>query len=74
MANMEDINDRLNEFKGSGLIAEYEILVADDSVRVRIIAPEGQDPAKVKSFIAETFAGKLSGTQISVEAANPPAA
>ena len=74
MANMDDINDRLNEFKGSGLIAEYEILVADDSVRVRIIAPEGQDPAKVKSFIAETFAGKLAGTQISVEAASPPAA
>jgi hypothetical protein len=74
MANMDDINDRLNEFKGSGLIAAYEILVADDSVRVRIVAPEGQDPAKVKAFIAETFAGKLSGTQISVEAASPPAA
>ena len=73
MANMDAISERLSEFKNSGLIAEYEVLVADDSVRIRIVAPEGQDPAKVKSFVAETFAGILSGTQINVEPAPPPA-
>jgi fructose 1,6-bisphosphatase len=69
MANMDDINDRLSEFKGSGLIADYEVLVADDSVRLRITAPKGADTAKLKSFLVETFAGILSETQVSVESA-----
>ncbi len=73
MANMDDINERLAEFQKSGLIAEYEVLVADDSVRVRVVAPADQDAAKVKAFIADTFAGILSATQINVEAAPPPA-
>lgn len=69
MANMDDITDRLSEFKGSGLIADYEVLVADDSIRLRIVAPKGQDTAKLKSFLVETFAGILSETQVSVEPA-----
>ena len=73
MANIDVISERLSEFKGSGLIAEYEVLVADDSVRLRIVAPEGQNPAKVKAFVVETFAGILSATQINVEPAPPPA-
>ncbi len=69
MADMDEINDRLSEFKSSGLIAGFEVLVADDSVRLRIVAPRGQDVAKVKAFVAETFAGTLSESQISVDAA-----
>jgi fructose 1,6-bisphosphatase len=68
MPNMDDINERLSEFKASGLIANYEVLVADDSIRLRIVAPKGQDTAKLKSFLVETFAGILSETQVSVEA------
>ena len=64
-----DIAERLREFKSSGLIADYEVMVADDSVRVRIVAPRGQDAAKVKAFVVETLAGKLSESQVSVEAA-----
>jgi fructose 1,6-bisphosphatase len=69
MAPMDDITDRLSEFKSSGLIADYEVMVADDSVRVRIVAPRGQDAAKVKSFVVETLAGKLSESQVSIDAA-----
>jgi hypothetical protein len=69
MPPMDDIADRLSEFKSSGLIADYEVMVADDSVRVRIVAPRGQDAAKVKSFVVETLAGKLSESQVSVEVA-----
>jgi fructose 1,6-bisphosphatase len=69
MAPMDDITDRLSEFKSSGLIADYEIMVADDSVRVRIVAPRGQDAAKVKSFVVETLAGKLSESQVSIDEA-----
>jgi len=69
MANMDDIEERLRDFLNSGLIADYEILVADDSVRVRIVAPRNQDAAKVKAFLVDAFAGILSETQISVEAA-----
>ena len=69
MAPMDDITDRLSEFKSSGLIADYEVMVADDSVRVRIVAPRGQDAAKVKSFVVETLAGKLSESQVSVDQA-----
>jgi fructose 1,6-bisphosphatase len=67
MAPMDDITDRLSEFKSSGLIADYEVMVADDSVRVRIVAPRGQDAAKVKSFVVETLAGKLSESQVSID-------
>jgi hypothetical protein len=66
---MDDITDRLSSFKSSGLIADYEVMVADDSVRVRIVAPRGQDAAKVKSFVVETLAGKLSESQISIDEA-----
>jgi fructose 1,6-bisphosphatase len=69
MAPMDDITHRLSEFKSSGLIADYEVMVADDSVRVRIVAPRGQDAAKVKSFVVETLAGKLSESQVSIDAA-----
>ena len=68
MAPMDEITDRLDDFKGPGLIAEYEVLIADDSVRVRIVAPAGQDAASVKSFVVDAFAGKLSESQISVDA------
>jgi fructose 1,6-bisphosphatase len=70
VAPTDEIAERLEEFKGSGLIADYEVLVADDSVRLRIVAPRGQDPAKVKSFMVETLAGKLSESQISIETAS----
>jgi hypothetical protein len=69
MPPMDDITDRLSSFKSSGLIADYEVMVADDSVRVRIVAPRGQDAAKVKSFVVETLAGKLSESQISIDEA-----
>jgi hypothetical protein len=69
MPPMDDITDKLSAFKSSGLIADYEVMVADDSVRVRIVAPRGQDAAKVKSFVVETLAGKLSESQVSIDAA-----
>jgi hypothetical protein len=68
MTPMDDLTSRLDDFKGSGLIADYEVLIADDSVRVRIVAPAGQDAASVKSFVVDAFAGKLSESQINVEA------
>jgi fructose 1,6-bisphosphatase len=67
MPGMDDINERLSEFKSSGLIDDFEILVVDDSVRVRIVAPRGQDAGGVKSFVVETLAGVLSESQVSVE-------
>ncbi len=69
MPGMDDIAERLSEFKSSGLIETFEILVADDSVRVRIVAPRGQDAGSVKSFVVETLAGVLSESQVSVEQA-----
>ena len=69
MPPVDDINEKLSAFKSSGLIADYEVMVADDSVRVRIVAPRGQDAAKVKSFVVETLAGKLSESQVSIDAA-----
>lgn len=69
MAGVDDITGRLSEFKSSGLIENFEVLVADDSVRVRIVAPRGQDAGSVKSFIVETLAGVLSESQVSVEQA-----
>jgi hypothetical protein len=67
MAAIDEINDRLTEFKNSGLIADFEIVVTDDSIRVRAKAPRGQDGAKVKSFVVESLEGLLSGSQVSVE-------
>lgn len=67
MAGVDDINERLSEFKSSGLIEDFEILVVDDSIRVRLVAPRGQDSASVKSFVVETLAGVLSDSQVSVE-------
>lgn len=67
MAAIDEISDRLAEFKSSGLIADYEVLVVDDSIRVRVVAPRSQDVASVKSFIVETLAGLLSESQVSVE-------
>ena len=64
---MDEIGDRLAEFKNSGLIADYELVVADDSIRVRITAPRGQNTAKVKIFIVESMAGLLSESQVNVE-------
>lgn len=69
MAAMDEITDRLAEFKNSGLIAEYEVMVVDDSIRVRVVAPPNQDASKVKSFIVETLAGLLSESQVNAEAA-----
>lgn len=69
MSGVDDITERLSEFKSSGLIETFEVLVADDSVRVRIVAPRGQDAGSVKSFIVETLAGVLSESQVSVEQA-----
>ncbi|MBX6426289.1 MAG: hypothetical protein IRZ09_10270 [Variibacter sp.] len=69
MAAIDEIGDRLAEFKNSGLIADFEIAVADDSIRVRVTAPRGQNVAKVKSFIVESLEGLLSGSQVNVEEA-----
>lgn len=63
-----EIENRLTEFKNSGLIHDYEIVVVDDSVRLRIVAPAGQDAAAVKAFVADALAGRLSDSQISIEA------
>lgn len=67
MAAMDDVSERLEEFKVSGLIADYRLVIVDDSVRVRIVAPPDQDGATVKAFIADAFAGVLSNSQISLE-------
>ena len=67
MAAIDEIGDRLSEFKSSGLIADYELLVVDDSIRVRVVAPRDQDAASVKSFIVESLAGLLSESQVNVE-------
>ena len=69
MAATDEISDRLEEFKVSGLIADYELLILDEGVRVRIVAPPGQDGASVKSFIVDAFAGVLSHSQIALEEA-----
>ena len=70
MASVDEITSRLDEFKSSGLIAGYEVLVADDSVRLHIVAPRGQDAAAVKSFVVEALAGKVSGSQVSIDTAD----
>jgi hypothetical protein len=71
MAAIDEINDRLVEFKNSGLIADFEIVVADDSIRARVHAPRGQNAAKVKEFVVESLAGLLSDSQVSIEEAAP---
>ena len=74
MSDTDAITDRLEEFKKSGLIASYELVVLDDSLRVRIATPPEQDAATVKAFVAEAFAGRLSDSQISIEGGEAPAA
>jgi hypothetical protein len=68
MPARDEIADRLEGFRKSGLIAAYEVMEVDDSIRVRIVAPRNQDPAKVKEFVVESLAGLLSGSQINAEA------
>ena len=69
MAAKDEIAERLEGFKQSGLIATYEMIEVDDSIRVRITAPRNQEPANVKQFVVESLAGLLSGSQINAEAA-----
>jgi hypothetical protein len=69
MAAKDEIAGRLEEFKKSGLVANYEIVEVDDSIRVRIVAPASQDAGSVKTFVVETLSGLLSESQVSVEAA-----
>ncbi len=70
MAAIDEIGERLSEFKKSGLIADFEVIVTDDSIRLRVSAPRGQNAPKVKSFIVESLAGLLSESQVSVEEAD----
>lgn len=67
MAAIREIKARLNEFKKSGLIADFEIIEGDDSIRVRTFAPKSQDAAKVKDFIVDALSGLLNVSQVSVE-------
>ena len=67
MAAIDEINDRLAGYKSSGLIEDFELVVADDSIRVRVTAPRGQNAPKVKAFIVESLEGLLSGSQVSVD-------
>ncbi len=67
MAAIDEITARLEEMKKSGLIAEFELLDVDDSIRVRVMAPKSQDAAEIKDFIVEALAGLLSGSQVHVE-------
>jgi hypothetical protein len=69
MGAIDEITERLAAFKNSGLIEDYEVMVVDDSIRVRVVAPRNQDAAKVKSFIVETLAGLLSESQVNAEPA-----
>jgi fructose 1,6-bisphosphatase len=69
MTATAEITKRLDGFKESGLIVDYEVLVVDDSIRVRIVAPRGEDAAGVKTFVVEALAGRLSGSQVSVDSA-----
>jgi hypothetical protein len=69
MPAMGEITNRLEEFKKSGLIADYELVVVDDSVRVRVTAPRNQQVGSVKSFVVESMAGLVSDSQVSVEEA-----
>ena len=71
MSAIDEITTRLEEFKRSGLLADYEVMVVDDSIRLRIVAPRNKDAAGVKSFVVETFAGLLSDSQVNVEEAPP---
>ena len=69
MPAMGEITNRLEEFKKSGLIADYELVVVDDSVRVRVTAPRNQQADSVKAFVVESMAGLVSDSQVSVEEA-----
>jgi hypothetical protein len=68
MAAKDEIAERLEGFKKSGLITAYEVMEVDDSIRVRITAPRNQQPADVKQFVVESLSGLLSGSQINAEA------
>jgi hypothetical protein len=68
MPAMGEITNRLEEFKKSGFIADYELVVVDDSIRIRVIAPRSQEPSSVKAFVVESMAGLVSDSQVSVEA------
>lgn len=68
-AAMEKIGERLAEFKSSGLIADYELVEVDDSIRVHIVAPGNQEAASVKSFVVDALAGLLSESQVSIDPA-----
>jgi hypothetical protein len=67
MAAIDEITARLDEFKKSSLIADFELVEVDDSIRVRVTAPKSQDAAKVKAFIVDALAGLLSVSQVNVE-------
>jgi len=69
MTATAEVTKRLEGFKESGLVQDYEVLIVDDSIRVRIVAPRGEDPAGVKAFVVDALSGRLSDSQVSVEAA-----
>lgn len=69
MAALNEITNRLAEFEKSGLIAAHEVIVVDDSIRVRIVAPGREDAARLKAFIVDALAGLLSESQVNVEEA-----
>lgn len=68
MTATAEITKRLDGFKESGLIADYELIVLDDSIRVRVVAARNESPDDVKAFIVDALAGRLSESQISVDA------
>jgi hypothetical protein len=67
MEAMDEITERMDGFKSSGLIAAYEVIIVDDSVRLRLVAGRDQEPGEVRSFVAEALSGLLSQAQINVE-------
>lgn len=71
MTAIEEITSRLEEFTRAGLLTDFEVMVVDDSIRLRIVAPKATDAAGVKAFVVEAFAGLLSDSQISVDEAPP---
>ena len=52
MPAMGEITNRLEEFKKSGLIADYELVVVDDSVRVRGAHLEGSNVSAIEEMVA----------------------
>ena len=68
MDAMDELVDRLDGFKQSGLIVDYEVIVVDDSIRLRLVAPANQDPGEVRTFVADALSGLVSESQIQVDA------